>query len=108
MPPASLQNTSIESLKELQRIPGIGPSLARDLFDIGIRRVGDLRRRNPERIYEKLTQLRGAHQDRCVLYTFRCAVYFASETDPDPELLKWWNWQDRKLSAAATSPRWRG
>lgn len=95
------------TLKDLQRIPGIGPSLARDFVDLGIRRVADLRRRNPERLYEQLIALRGAHQDRCVLYTFRCAVYFATEPKPDPERLKWWNWQDRKLAAAATSPRHR-
>ena len=90
------------ALKDLQRIPGIGTSLARDLVDLEIRRVADLRRRNPERLYEQLIALRGVHQDRCVLYTFRCAVYFASEPNPEPERLKWWNWQDAKLT---TSPR---
>ena len=35
------------------------------------------------------------HQDRCVLYAFRCAVYYASHTTHDPNLLKWWNWKDR-------------
>ena len=95
------------ALKDLQRIPGIGPSLAQDLVDLGIVRVADLHRRNPERLYEQLIALRGVHQDRCVLYTFRCAVYFASEPNPDPERLKWWNWQDAKLAATATSPRRR-
>ena len=95
------------ALKDLQRIPGIGPSLARDLVDLDIRRVADLRRRNPERLYEELIALRGAYQDRCVLYTFRCAVYFANEPNPDPERLKWWNWADRKLATAATSLRRR-
>src|SRR5215218_1853724 len=84
-------------LKELQRIPGIGKSLAKDLADLGIRRVAGLRGKSPQRLYERLCDLRGAHQDRCVLYTFRCAVYFAREANPDPELLKWWNWQDRRL-----------
>lgn len=93
------------ALKDLRRIPGIGPSLARDLIDLGIRRVADLRRRNPERLYEQLCTLRGAHQDRCVLYTFRCAVYFASEPKPDRDRLKWWNWQDRKLAATAAPSR---
>ena len=83
-------------LTELRRIPGVGPSLARDLFDLGIRRVSALRRRNPETLYQKLCELRGEHQDRCVLYVFRCAIYFASEKQPDPERLKWWNWQDSK------------
>ena|SRR5687768_5952909 len=85
---------STAQLDDLLRIPGIGLSLARDLFDLGIRRVIDLRRRNPETPYQRLCDLRGAHQDRCVLYTFRCAVYFATETNHDPERLKWWNWKD--------------
>ena len=88
---------AIRALKELQRIPGIGPSLARDLFDLGIRAVSDLRRRNPERLYDQLNVLRRAQQDRCVLYAFRCAVYFATESDPDLERLKWWNWKDAGL-----------
>ncbi|MGA3073400.1 MAG: helix-hairpin-helix domain-containing protein, partial [Bryobacteraceae bacterium] len=36
----------------------------------------------------------------CVLYVFRCAVYFASEAEHDPELLKWWNWKDQARSKA--------
>ncbi len=94
-------NPPIEVLKDLQRIPGIGPSLARDLFDLGIQRVSALRRRNPERMYQRLCTLRGVHQDRCVLYTFRCAVYFASEPQPDPERLKWWTWKDKKGDSRA-------
>lgn len=34
--------------------------------------------------------------DRCMLYVFRCAVYYASSEQHDPELLKWWNWKDDK------------
>lgn len=80
--------------RDLQQIPSIGPSLAKDLVDLGIRRVSDLCRRNPERLYEQLIASRGTHQDRCVLYTFRCAVYFATAQKHDPERLKWWNWKD--------------
>jgi hypothetical protein len=82
------------TLKGLQRIPGIGPSLARDLVDLGIKRVSDLRGRNPERLYERLSVLRGQRPDRCVLYVFRCAVYFSSNKRHDPERLKWWHWKD--------------
>lgn len=81
---------------DLQSIPGVGPSIAQDLIDLGIRRVADLRRRSPERLYDRLRALRGQHIDRCALYVFRCAVYFASEPQPDPERLKWWNWKDGK------------
>jgi hypothetical protein len=80
---------------ELRSIPGVGPSIAEDLHRLGIHRVSQLRRRNPERLYIRLNQLLGARQDPCLLYVFRCAVYFAETTKPDPELLKWWNWKDR-------------
>ena len=87
--------TNITSTDDLLSIPGVGKSIARDLRDLGIARVADLRRADPEALYNQLCALRGAHIDRCVLYTFRCAVYFASEEEHDPELLKWWNWKDR-------------
>ncbi|HTT68623.1 MAG TPA: helix-hairpin-helix domain-containing protein [Gemmatimonadales bacterium] len=87
---------------DLQRIPGVGPSIARDLRGLGIRRVADLRGRDPERLYRRLNEQRGERQDPCVLYVFRCAVYFASTARPDPERLKWWWWKDR---AGAGRPR---
>lgn len=88
------EKRSQAALKDLQRIPGIGPSLAHELVDLGYSRVESLAGEDPETMYEELCHLRGAHIDRCVLYTFRCAVYFASHTDHEPELLKWWNWKD--------------
>ncbi|UCC71940.1 MAG: helix-hairpin-helix domain-containing protein [Gemmatimonadota bacterium] len=80
---------------ELQQIPGVGPSIARDLHDLGVRRVEDLRGADPDRLYQRLGALRGSRIDPCVLYVFRCAVYYASNREHDPELLKWWNWKDR-------------
>jgi hypothetical protein len=84
------------SLKELQTIPGIGESLSQDLLDLGYRKVYDLKGENPESMYQNLMDLRGQHVDRCVLYVFRCAVYYASNSVHEPELLKWWKWKDRK------------
>ncbi len=81
---------------DLESIPGIGPSLAADLRKLGIERVGDLRSRNSEKLYTDLGALKGVRQDPCVLYAFRCAVYYSGNENPDPELLKWWNWKDRK------------
>ncbi|MDX1646554.1 MAG: helix-hairpin-helix domain-containing protein [Longimicrobiales bacterium] len=79
----------------LESIPGIGPSLARDLRDLGFHEVEDLRGVDPEEMYARLIRLRGHHQDRCVLYAFRCAAYYATEREPDPALLEWWAWKDR-------------
>jgi hypothetical protein len=106
--PKRTSNTQVaKATKPLREIPSIGPSLALDLWDLGIRRVADLKGRNPEKLYQQLIQLRGAHQDRCVLYTFRCAVYFATERNPEPERLKWWNWQDAKMGKVAKSAKAR-
>ena len=80
----------------LEEIPGVGPRIAFALDELGIREVADLRRRDPEELYERLRALRGGYLDRCVLYVFRCAVYYAGHTTHDPELLKWWNWKDGK------------
>ena len=80
----------------LEEIPGVGPSIASDLDELGIRKVADLDRRDPEELYERLRALRGGQLDRCVLYVFRCAVYYAGHSTHDPELLKWWNWKDAK------------
>ena len=85
--------TPRRAVRELSRIPGVGPSIAADLYQIGIREVADLRGRNPERLYADLCREVGQPVDRCVLYVFRSAVYFASESRHDPELLKWWNWK---------------
>ncbi len=95
------RNPPAAVLADLQRIPGIGPSLARDLYGLGIREVAELRGRNPEALYEELCEKTGQRQDRCVLYTFRCAVYYASESSHDPALLQWWNWKDQPRAAAA-------
>ena len=82
---------------ELQTLPAIGPSLAADLRALGVRRVADLERRDPERLYARLNRLRGQRQDPCVLYSFRCAAYAARTTRPRAHLLKWWNWKGRTL-----------
>ena len=81
-------------LRELRTIPGVGRSIAEDLHALKIRKVGDLKKRNPERMYEQFCEMTGKPVDRCLLYVFRCAVYYASTTRHDPELLKWWNWKD--------------
>lgn len=79
----------------LQSIPGVGPSIEKDLIDIGITKISDLARKDPEKLYDRLCKIRNSRIDRCVLYVFRCAVYFAENKDYDPELLKWWNWKDK-------------
>lgn len=83
-----------DSIKQLRQIPGVGKSIAQDLYNLGIRKVSDLKETDPQVLYDNLCKQSGIKLDRCLLYTFRCAVYFASNVKHDPELLKWWNWKD--------------
>ncbi|OQX18572.1 MAG: pathogenicity locus [Desulfobacteraceae bacterium IS3] len=84
-------------MDELQSIPGVGNRIAEDLRDMGIFRVSDLKGRNPEQMYDELCALRKQRIDRCMLYVFRCAVYYVENASHEPELLKWWNWKDNKV-----------
>ncbi len=83
-------------LRDLKQIPGVGKKIAEDLWNLGYRSVQDLEDQDPEELYIKLCARKGMHVDRCMLYVFRCAVYYASNKKHDPELLKWWNWKDEK------------
>ena len=93
------------AIKQLQEIPGVGISIATDLWDIGITSVNDLKGKDPGMLYERSNTFADAVQDRCLLYVFRCAVYYA-DTKPekrDPEKLKWWYWKDRPYKREALS-----
>lgn len=78
-----------------RQIPGVGSSIANDLWDLGLHSLDDLKETYPKDLYNALCKLRNTHVDRCVLYVFRCATYFVSETHHEPHLLKWWNWKDK-------------
>lgn len=80
---------------ELEQIPGVGKSIAEDLRHLGITSVDQIRGKDPEQLYQRLCDFKASPVDQCMLYVLRCAVYYASNSDPDPELLKWWNWKDQ-------------
>jgi hypothetical protein len=81
-------------LDELRKIPGVGEKTAEDFKILGINRIDELKGKNPQELYERLCSINGQHLDRCILYVFRCAVYYASEKKHEPEKLKWWNWKE--------------
>lgn len=79
----------------MKTIPGVGASIANDLYQLDIQSIEDLKGKDPEKLYQQANFKAGCQQNRCLLYVFRCAVYFAEtpETDRNPEKLKWWNWK---------------
>jgi hypothetical protein len=82
-------------IRNLCQIPSVGKAVAEDLWNLGIRSVAALKDEDPEALYQRLCTLQGISVDRCMLYTFRCAVYYASNSEHDPKLLQWWNWKDK-------------
>ncbi len=80
---------------QLEQIPGVGEAIGQHIRDIGISSVSQLKDKDPEKLYQRLCDFKAGPVDRCMLYVLRCAVYYASNTRHDPELLKWWNWKDK-------------
>lgn len=68
--------------RPLTSIPGVGKSIAQDLADLGFTGVEDLRGEDPQQMYDRLCALRGSMIDRCMLYVFRCAVFFCANGKP--------------------------
>lgn len=87
-----------KSSSELEQIPGVGKAIAQELKNLGIHTIQGLERKDPEALYQSLCDQQGKPVDRCMLYVFRCAVYYASTKSHEPELLKWWNWKNRDLN----------
>lgn len=85
-------------LKQFQIIPGIGTACSLDLWNIGLRSINDLAGKDPAILYDQLNKITGVKHDICMLYTFRCAVYFASEKNHDEEKLNWWYWKNKSYN----------
>lgn len=80
-------------MTDLTRIPGIGRKMAPKLVALGYPTVASLRTADPDVMYKKYEAMCGCHVDRCVLYTFRCAVAYAC--DPASVAGKnWWHFKD--------------
>lgn len=88
-----------QQIKELTLIPGVGKSIALDLLHIGITRIDDLKGKNAYELFDQSNEYAGCLQDRCLLYVFKCAIYFAETPaeKQEKEKLKWWNWKDEKI-----------
>lgn len=85
-------------LRNFREIPSVGKACSLDFWNIGLRNIADLKGQNPKILYDRLNMITGMTHDICMLYTFRCAVYFATESDHDEAKLKWWYWKDKQYN----------
>jgi predicted RecB family nuclease len=85
--------------RQLQDLVSIGPAMLRDFKMLGIQTVGQLARRNPEKLYEKLCTVTGQAQDICCLDVFRAAVAQAKDPQLPAEQCSWWYWSRKRKRA---------
>ena len=83
-----------KAFQSLQDLPAIGPALARQLYLLGFRDSKELAGQDPEQMYDKMKELLGDSLDRCVLYSYRCAVFSADHPEISKKELLWWNFMD--------------
>ena len=79
---------------DLKNIPGVGKNMERHFFNAGVFTTDDLRGKDPEELFMRDCLASGTQIDRCVLYVFRLAVYYAENNIHEQEKLKWWYWKD--------------
>lgn len=79
---------------ELRKIPGVGKKTEKDLIMLGYKNIESLKGEDPEKIYLKECEQKGCKVDRCQLYVYRCAVYYANGGE-DRENKKWWDFKDK-------------
>lgn len=78
--------------RQLKDLAGIGPRMLEDFEVLGIASVEALRSQNPQQLYDRLSALKGARMDPCVLDTFTCAVAQAKDPQLSADRRNWWYW----------------
>lgn len=76
----------MKSAAQLEDLPNIGKSIAKDLRAIGIATPDQLRRRKPLAVYESLRAQMGPRHDPCVYYTLLSVRHYFDQA----ESLPWW------------------
>jgi len=77
----------------LMRIPRMDVAAARNLIDLGIREIYDLRGRSPEVLFDDARRRNGSLPGDRIRY-FRMAVYYAEQDQADPSMLHPDCWRD--------------
>jgi Pathogenicity locus len=78
--------------RELRDLTSVGSAILADFELLGIKSVADLRRRSPQRMYDRLGKLRGQRLDPCCLDVFVAAVAQAKDPGLPIERRQWWYW----------------
>jgi len=88
--------------RKLRDLVSVGPAMLHDFELLGIASVAQLSKRSPERLYEKLCQIKRQPQDICCLDVFRTAVAQARNPRLPVEQCQWWYWSRRRKARDGT------
>lgn len=91
----------VTETRRLQDLVSVGPAMIRDFKLLGIHSVAQLSRRNPEKLYERLCEMKGQPQDICCLDVFQSAVAQARNPQLPAEKRQWWYWSRRRKAQDA-------
>ena len=93
-----MKTVSRADITDLQQIPNVGPSIAKDLRLIGVQSPQDLSGKDSYEMYEVLCNTTGTRHDPCVIDVFIAAVRFMGGEPAKP----WWKYTpERKQMLAA-------
>ena len=82
---------------DLFRLPNIGPATLEDLTRLGITSIEELKRRDPQELYDRICSIDGTKHDICVLDVFTAVIDNAKTGEAKP----WWEYSRlrRKLQS---------
>ena len=85
MNPAKVVRARVEKLTDL---PNVGPSIAEDLEQLGIRRPAQLKGVDPYALYRRINRQTGVTHDPCLLDVFISITRFMDGERPSA----WWHY----------------
>ena len=88
--------------RQLADLISVGPAMLRDFEMLGIHSVKQLAKQKPNRMYSKLQELTGQHQDICVLDVFEAAVAQAKNPRLPADKCQWWWWSRKRKKTGST------
>ena len=100
-------SASRDDIARLEDIPNVGPAVAADLRQLGIKSPGELSGRDPYALYDDLCRLTGQRHDPCLLDTFIAAVRYMEGGPKKP----WWDYtaeHKREMAARNAECRLQG
>jgi hypothetical protein len=80
------------TVSQLEELPNIGKSIAKDLRLIGIEHPQDLIGKNVFQLYHRLCDIKGQRIDHCVIDVFMSVIDYMEGGEPQP----WWAFTEKR------------